>query len=68
VVDDELAPPGEEIGQGRLAARPIEDVALLDPDPGQLAPLPAELLSQPRELVGVPFDDTSDESSGGMTG
>jgi hypothetical protein len=37
VVDEELAAPGEEIGERLLAIRAFEGIALLDPQPGQLA-------------------------------
>src|SRR6202158_2968701 len=47
VIDDELAAPAEEIAQGLLAARSIEDVLLVHPHPGQLPPLGAERVPLP---------------------
>ena len=42
VVEQELAAPVEKIDQPRLAVRALEDVVLLDPQPGQTAPLGGE--------------------------
>jgi hypothetical protein len=39
VVDDQLAPALEELGQRLLALRTVEHVLLLDPLPGPLDPL-----------------------------
>ena len=41
VVDDELAAPVEQVGERDLSLRRVEDVVLVDLDPGQLAPLRA---------------------------
>jgi hypothetical protein len=35
MLDHELASPGEQIGERLLAARALEQVALVDLDPGQ---------------------------------
>src|SRR5262249_3831865 len=51
VVDDELAATLEEVGERLPAARALEDVRLVDPDPRQRAPLSAELVAQPRALL-----------------
>src|ERR1700681_4728257 len=51
VINDELAPSPEEIGDRLPAARPIENVVLLNPLPRQRAPLPAEFIAQPREFL-----------------
>src|SRR5262249_32788637 len=50
VINDQLAPSVEKLGECRLPFRPVENVVLLDLDPGQLAPLPAEFIAPPREL------------------
>jgi hypothetical protein len=34
MIDDELAAPLEQVGEGLLPVRPIEDIVLLDPFPG----------------------------------
>src|SRR5262245_65005103 len=46
VVDDELAASLEEVAEGFLAVRSLEQVGLVDPDPGQLAPLGAQAIAQ----------------------
>src|SRR5438034_1864677 len=51
VVDDELAPALEELGEGPLAVRRVEDVLLLDAFPRQRAPLFAQLVAEPGELL-----------------
>jgi len=51
VIDDELAPTVEELGQRLPALRPVEDVLLLHLLPRQGAPLPGELVAKPRELL-----------------
>jgi hypothetical protein len=53
VADDELAAPAEEIGQRYFAARPFEDVVLLDPDPGQLATFGAQSVTRSGQCVFV---------------
>src|SRR5947208_10936882 len=46
VIDDQLAAAVEEVRERLLSAvRPREDIALLDPLPGELAALPAELVA-----------------------
>jgi hypothetical protein len=50
VVDQQLAAPAEQVGEALLAVRPVEDVLLLDLDPGQLTALRAQLIAQPREV------------------
>src|SRR5207249_1394257 len=51
VVDDQLAPSLEQLGQGPLPARPIEHVGLRDRFPGEPASLLAQLVPEPRELL-----------------
>jgi len=51
VIDDQLAAPVEQVGEGLLPVRPLEDVALLDPHPGQLAALGAQPIAQPGEFL-----------------
>src|SRR5262245_1335611 len=51
VIDGELTPRAEELGERRLPARALEDVRLVDPFPRQLPPLPAELVAEPGELL-----------------
>src|SRR4249919_3335424 len=41
VIDDQLAPPIEEIAEGLFAFGSVEDIILLDLDPGERAPLRA---------------------------
>jgi hypothetical protein len=51
VLDDELARPAEEVEERRRAARPLEDVLLLDRHHRQAPPVGVELVAQPRELL-----------------
>src|SRR5579883_334674 len=51
VIDDELAPAGEQIREGFGAVRAFENVLLFDAFPGQLAALPVELIAAARELL-----------------
>jgi len=51
VIDDELAPAVEKLGQSLPALRPVEDVLLVDLFPGQGAPLAAQFVAQPGELL-----------------
>src|SRR5262245_56004010 len=51
VVDGELAPRAEELSERFLAARPVEDVRLVDLLPRELAALAAEIVAQPGELL-----------------
>src|SRR5215469_3018891 len=50
VVDDELAAAAEQVGQGQLPVRPVEDVVLGDFLPGQVAALPGQRLALAAEL------------------
>jgi hypothetical protein len=45
MIDDQLAASIEEVGERLLAVRPIEQIGLFDPDPGQLAALPCHLVA-----------------------
>jgi hypothetical protein len=45
MIDDELAPVFEKLGQRHLASRTIKDVLLVHLLPRQFAPLLAELIS-----------------------
>src|SRR5450755_764019 len=47
VVDDELTPPVEQVGQARLSARPREDVLLADLDGGQGAATDVDRVFRP---------------------
>src|SRR5438445_7908502 len=51
VVDDQLAPSLEQLGQSPLATRPLEHVGLRDRFPGEPASLLAQLVPQPGELL-----------------
>src|SRR5260370_29100551 len=51
VVDDELAPLAEEIGERLLAVRAVEDIRRGDLLPRQLAPLPAEVIAETGEFL-----------------
>src|SRR2546430_13569277 len=51
VVDDQLAPPLEQLGQGPLRARPLEHVGLRDRFPGEPASLLAHLVPEACELL-----------------
>ena len=51
VVDEQLAAAVEQLRQRARAVVGREPVLLLDPDPGQLAPLPGQLVAQPGVLL-----------------
>ena len=51
VVDNELAPAGEQVRKRLGTARALEHVLLLDLLPRQLAPLPAQFVANPAELL-----------------
>src|SRR5258707_8169990 len=51
VIDDELAPLFEELGQRLLAVGSIEDVRLVHLHPWERAPLPAQFVSKSREFL-----------------
>ena len=48
---DQLAAPGEQIGQCLWTVGAIEDVGFLDPLPGQREPLRGQLVAQAGELL-----------------
>jgi hypothetical protein len=50
VVDEQLGPAVEEIGEALSAVLALEPVVLLDRDPGQLAPLAGQLIAAACEL------------------
>jgi hypothetical protein len=54
VVDDQLAAPVEQVGERLLAGRALEDVSLLDLDPGQLASERAQPVALSGELLLLP--------------
>jgi hypothetical protein len=49
VIDDELASAVEEVGEGLLAIRGIEDIIFVDFDPGKLAAFGGESIALARE-------------------
>jgi hypothetical protein len=51
VVDHQLRPTVEQLGECPLAAFSLEAVVLLDRDPGQLAALQRELVSPAGQLL-----------------
>src|ERR1700674_2898042 len=52
VIDNELAPPTEEIAEREIfALRPVEAVILVDREPWHLTPLGAELIAQLGEVL-----------------
>src|SRR6266566_137224 len=51
VVDEQLASAVEELGQGLLALRALEDVLLLDRLPGQGLPMSRQLVARAREFL-----------------
>src|SRR5205814_2821128 len=51
VVDEQLGAAVEELGEGLRAVLRLEAVVLVDPDPGQLAPLPGQLVAPAGELL-----------------
>src|SRR5262249_27642951 len=51
MLDDQLVMAAEQIRQRLLAVRPVENILLIHPLPGQLAALAAELVAQPGELL-----------------
>jgi hypothetical protein len=50
MVNDQLAPPLEQLRQSFLAPGPVENVILVDTLPGQFPALLAQLVAQPGEL------------------
>jgi hypothetical protein len=48
VLDDELAAAGEQVGERLLAIGPVEHIALVNLDPGQLAALARQLVMCPK--------------------
>src|SRR6266542_3702915 len=54
MINDQLAPSVEEVGERLLAVRPLEDIRLLQSDPGQLPTVPAQLIALVRELLLFP--------------
>src|SRR5467141_3806978 len=54
VIDEELRPSSEEIGEGCCALVGFEAVLLVDSDPWQLLPQPRQLVAPPRQrLLGL---------------
>src|SRR5207245_4706539 len=51
VIDEQLAPPVEELGQRLLAVGPVEDVLLLDRLPRKVVPLLRQLVAKTSELL-----------------
>src|SRR3981081_3104749 len=51
MLDDELPVSGKELRQALLPVRPLENVLLVDADPGQIASLRAQLIAQPGEFL-----------------
>jgi hypothetical protein len=51
VIDDELAAALEQLAQTLAAVGPVEDVLLLDPDPGERAPLLVQLVALSGQLL-----------------
>ena len=51
MIDDELAPVFEKLGQRLLASGTVEDVLLVNLLPWEFAPLPAQFVPQPREFL-----------------
>ena len=51
VVDDQLAAPGEQVGQGLPAVGAVEPVGLIDTLPGQLPAPRAEAVAPAGELL-----------------
>ena len=51
VVDDELTPPGEELGQGLPAIGSLEKVIFVDALSRQLSPLLAQLIAELGEFL-----------------
>jgi hypothetical protein len=54
VIDDQLAPPVEEVGKRLLATGPIEDVLLVYSLSGKLAALTAQFIAKKGELLFFP--------------
>src|SRR5271165_458518 len=52
MVDDQLAPPAEEVAEPEvLPLRAVEPVILVDSEPGHRAPPGGELVAQPGEVL-----------------
>src|SRR5262245_18545115 len=51
MMDDALPEPIKEISEGFLALRRLEDILLLDLDPGQSTPFGAQAVSRPHVLL-----------------
>jgi hypothetical protein len=73
VVDEQLTAAVEQLRQPAGALNGLEAVVLLDPDPGQLAPLSRQLVTQPGVLLlageqllagGRPLLTRSDRATG----
>jgi len=55
VVDEQLRPPTEQVGERRRALVGLEPVVLVDPDTGQLLPLPGQFVAFPWRVLSYPF-------------
>jgi hypothetical protein len=51
VVDEQLRPPTEQVGERRRALVGLEPVVLVDPDTGQLLPLPGQFVAAAGQLL-----------------
>jgi hypothetical protein len=51
MMDDELTASIEQVGERHLALGRVEDIVLLDLDPGQGAPLGAQAVARPHVLL-----------------
>src|SRR5215510_16342196 len=51
VIDDQLTPSVEKIGQSLFSARPMENIFFFDPDPGKFPSMTTHLVAQPRQFL-----------------
>jgi hypothetical protein len=51
VLDEELAPAIEQLGERHLARGSVEDIGLLDLDPGECATLLRQPVAEPRQFL-----------------
>src|SRR5262249_42909958 len=51
VIDEKLTLAAEQVGEGEFSFGPFKDITLVDPHPGQLAPLARKVVAQSGECL-----------------